>query len=365
MLDGVKDEIYVVLQDYKDGKNINQNAKKKVDKLLSTYNKSFMTVEVLRFKDKLRWKAEEEEQKAALRMKAASACTVEDLEGISNLCMQIQILSLLKRVGREVHGLDSDDENGISEQFEVELKNVADGDKFGEWILSTGKNDYINSQCIHIAHYFFDSPAFFGILDLSGDDTEVKEFFTDEKWCEMRSDFSKTVTFQGIDEQEEKLLYNLFDDVEKGILTYQQKLVYDEGEVQSLASALIANSSKKPTDRSLIGQKCEFRVAADGFEAIVGLRSGGLPEACKAKKWDDKVDLMLPQSNGQLLMIEKLVTTLLRLHTSKVSGTIWLSKPQDYIETGAVQSFLINMRFAKKDAYDEYVLKNILKGKKE
>ena len=62
---------------------------------------------------------------------------------------------------------------------------------------------------------FFDSPTFFGILDLSGEDTEVKELFTDEEWCEMISDFSKTVTFHDINEQEEKLLYNLLDDIEK------------------------------------------------------------------------------------------------------------------------------------------------------
>jgi len=48
-----------------------------------------MTAEVLRFKDKLRWKAEEEEHRAALRMKAASTCTVEDLKVISDKCMQM------------------------------------------------------------------------------------------------------------------------------------------------------------------------------------------------------------------------------------------------------------------------------------
>ncbi|CAG8690571.1 20476_t:CDS:2 [Gigaspora margarita] len=25
----------------------------------------------------------------------------------------------------------------------------------------------------------------------------------------------------------------------------------------------------------------------DGFEVVIGLRSGGLPEACKSKKWND------------------------------------------------------------------------------
>ena len=89
MLDDVKGDIYNVFQDYKDRKNVNQNAKKRVGKLLSTYDKSFMTAEVLRFKDKLRWKAEEEEHRAALRMKAASTCTVEDLKVISDKCMQM------------------------------------------------------------------------------------------------------------------------------------------------------------------------------------------------------------------------------------------------------------------------------------
>ena len=64
-------------------------------------------------------------------------------------------------------------------------------------------------------------------------------------------------------------------------------------EIQSIASAFITNSTKKPTDRSLIGQKCDFRVTRDGFEMVIGLRSGGLPEACKSKKLDDKIDLMV------------------------------------------------------------------------
>ena len=63
--------------------------------------------------------------------------------------------------------------------------------------------------------YFFDSPTFFGILDLSGKDTKVREFFTDEEWHEMISDFSKTITFHDINEQEEKLLYNLLDNIKK------------------------------------------------------------------------------------------------------------------------------------------------------
>ena len=32
------------------------------------------------------------------------------------------------------------------------------------------------------------SPAYFGILDLSGEDVEVKNLFTDEEWSEMNMD---------------------------------------------------------------------------------------------------------------------------------------------------------------------------------
>ena len=87
MLDDVKGDIYDVFHDYYHRQNINRNAKTKVSKLLSIYDTSFKTVQVLRFKDKLRWKAEEEEHRAALRMKAASTCTVEDLKVISDKCM--------------------------------------------------------------------------------------------------------------------------------------------------------------------------------------------------------------------------------------------------------------------------------------
>ncbi|CAJ0833324.1 14686_t:CDS:2 [Entrophospora sp. SA101] len=67
----------------------------------------------------------------------------------------------------------------------------------------------------------------------------------------------------------------------------------NRGEIQSLASAMIANLNKKLVDRSLIGQRCDFRITCDGFEAVIGLRSGGLPKACSSKRWNDKVDLMV------------------------------------------------------------------------
>ncbi|CAG8609649.1 18794_t:CDS:10 [Acaulospora morrowiae] len=234
--------------------------------------------------------------------------------------------------------LDEINRNSSSEETEME-----EGSIFDEWILSTGTNV---SQVLEEFN-----PIFFGILDLSGEDIEVKNLFTDDEWEEMKSDFNETAEFKEIKEKEK--LYELFDriqqalknksgdditEIEKciiegnpkinairrlvqnylynlerlqpstseasfsnnfinmmssGILTHDKKFIYDEGEIQSLASAMIANSTMYPTDKSLIGQKCDFRVTFDRFEAVIGLRSGGLPEACKSKKWSDKVDLMV------------------------------------------------------------------------
>ncbi|CAG8621377.1 1146_t:CDS:10 [Ambispora gerdemannii] len=354
----------------------------------------------------------------------------------------------------------SNEESETEEISQPEVVQV-ESSPFNAWILSTGKNvsqvlENFRSTIPKSKAYLY--PAFFGILDLSGEDTEVKKLFTDDEWSEMKNDFRKTVELKDIKEDDnkpeetnnsgggnntttnneakrqsqEEMLYDLFDKIQeairkkpddlitaiekckiegnskinsirrliqtyaynlerlqtsiseamfsnnftnmltKGILTYHQKFKYDEGEIQSISSAFITNSTKKPTDRSLIGQKYDFRVTCDRFEMVIGLRSGGLPEACESKKWDDKIDLMvamrdvllqeaienngvectdfkqlytigvhsygffynvyamdwksrglwrlgllkktkLPQSNAQLLMIEKLVMTLLRI----------------------------------------------------
>ncbi|CAG8458440.1 9527_t:CDS:2 [Scutellospora calospora] len=98
----------------------------------------------------------------------------------------------------------------------------------------------------------FDIPIFFGILDLSGEDKEVKKLFTDNEWSEMKSDFNKTVEFKDIDEKDE--LYNLFDKIEQAIEKKSDDLITEidkctiEREIQSLASAVITNSTKNLTD---------------------------------------------------------------------------------------------------------------------
>jgi hypothetical protein len=64
----------------------------------------------------------------------------------------------------------------------------------------------------------FASPIFFGILDLSSEDEEIKKLFTDDEWSEMKSDFNKMVEFKDIDEKDE--LYKLFDKIEQVMSTY-------------------------------------------------------------------------------------------------------------------------------------------------
>ncbi|CAG8625686.1 8264_t:CDS:10 [Funneliformis mosseae] len=387
-----------------------------------------------------------------------------------------------KRISREEYNVDNyvlkdhtaisfSDEESETEEISQPVTEQEENSPFNTWILTTGKNvsqvlEDFRSKIPKPKAYLY--PAFFGILDLSGEDTEVKKLFTDDEWSEMKNDFSKTVEFKDIkdnnkpegtnnsggenttttsdtnkntttntsNEQNSDLkkkccttclikskrkkpddlitaiekctiegnpkinsirrliqtyAYNLerlqtsiteamfsnnFTNIlTKDILTYHRKFIYDEGEIQSIASAFITNSMKKPTDRSLIGQKCDFRVTSDGFEMVIGLRSGGLPEACKSKKLDDKIDLMvamrdvllqeaienngvecidfkqlytigvqsygffynvyamdwksrglwrlgllkktkLPQSNLQLLIIEKLVVTMLRIEST-------------------------------------------------
>ncbi|CAG8542157.1 13869_t:CDS:10, partial [Cetraspora pellucida] len=203
------------------------------------------------------------------------------------------------------------------------------------WILKTGTNvsKVLKQYCEKIpAKSAFLYPAYFGVLDLSGEDVEVRNLFTNGEWEEMVSDFKGSIKLDDLLNEEQYPFFDLMDRmsqalktatddiiteiesncvikrlsasmseghfssaftnmITKGIMTYEQYFTYDEGEIQSLASAFVANMPSEPTERSIIGQKCDFRVRKDGFEGLIGLRSGGIPEVHKSKKWMDKVDL--------------------------------------------------------------------------
>ncbi|RHZ67049.1 hypothetical protein Glove_303g130 [Diversispora epigaea] len=218
-------------------------------------------------------------------------------------------------------------------------------DPITSWILSSGRDVSVilskyREKIPRTKAYLY--PAYFGILDLSEEDIEVKNLFTDDEWNEMIKDFKSNVNLSDLEPGQDEPFYKLMDKitevlaknphdlitgiescvietyaynlqrlqlpmsevvfgsnftnmVTKEILTFGQTYHYEEGEIQSLASSVISNLKTKPTERSLIGQRVDFRITCkyskDQFETLIGLRSGGLPTATKGKKWMDKVDL--------------------------------------------------------------------------
>ncbi|CAG8737616.1 15238_t:CDS:10, partial [Funneliformis caledonium] len=284
---------------------------------------------------------------------------------------------------------------------------------FNTWILLTEKNvsqvlENFRSTIPKSKAYLY--PAFFGILDLSGEDTEVKKLFTDDEWSEMKDDFSKTVEFKDIklegtnnsgggnnnttsneakQRSQEEMLYDLFDKIEEAIRKKPDDLITaiekctDEGNPKinsirrliqtyaynleklqtSISEAMFSNNFTNMLTKGILTYhrkfiydeqvpyrtKVQFRVTRDRFEMVIGLRSGGLPEEAIENNGVECTDfkqlytigvhsygffynvyaidwksrglwrlgllkkMKLPQSNAQLLMIEKLVVTLLRI----------------------------------------------------
>jgi len=72
---------------------------------------------------------------------------------------------------------------------------------------------------------------------------------------------------------------------------------FSSGEICCWASAARRNEGRSVVLRARVGQKCDFRGSLkhsnDKLEAIVGLRSGGLPEAHRKKVFEDRVDLAI------------------------------------------------------------------------
>ncbi|RUP51807.1 hypothetical protein BC936DRAFT_145650 [Jimgerdemannia flammicorona] len=357
MLDNIKEDIYTVLRSYEKGESVSKNAKKKMDKILSAYDKLFSSAEVSQFKNKLRYKTEAEEHKTALRMKHTSACTIEDLK---------EFHANKHVVNQLVDGDDNSDrltENDVSEG-ELDEKHGENGDcaasaeenrdssmKMGNeadyafverlehqdtsshtkyWILSSGTNvqevlaNYVETipetqKC--------SNPVYWGILDLTGGHTETKALFSTEDWAEMVKSFHQdvklshtkvsdaivndgnypTLAFDRLMPESIAKEYGIAltaDDKREintlmlAIMTYAENL----GDLDlPVSEAAFDNSfpnmlTRRFLDRSeLKMDKCDFRGSLkhsnDKLEAIVGLRSGGLPEAHRKKVFEDHVDL--------------------------------------------------------------------------
>ncbi|CAG8454521.1 3461_t:CDS:10 [Cetraspora pellucida] len=75
----------------------------------------------------------------------------------------------------------------------------------------------------------------------------------------------------------------------------KEELKMDGGEIACWASACRRNEGRSVVLRARVGQKCDFRgilkKSINRLEALIGLRSGGLPEPHQKKIHEDKVDL--------------------------------------------------------------------------
>ncbi|CAI2189388.1 8869_t:CDS:2, partial [Funneliformis geosporum] len=90
---------------------------------------------------------------------------------------------------------------------------------------------------------------------------------------------------------------NLFTNMLTRRFLDKTELKMDAGEICFWASAKRRNEGRSTTLRARVGQKCDFREtlkhSINKLEAIIGLRSGGLPEAHPKKFFVDSIDLSI------------------------------------------------------------------------
>ncbi|KAG9306412.1 hypothetical protein G9A89_018295 [Geosiphon pyriformis] len=189
----LEDEIYARLHHHQQRPNMQQRAINKLKTLLNDQHQWFNTIEVESFMDELQKKEEKE----------------SDDENASDIASESDIIH--SDVEEKMHELN------YPEELE-ESTNKREDESDEKWILSTGKDVYevlneFKSKIPPTNAYLY--PAYFGILDLSGEEPEVMELFTAEEWAEMKTDFDKTVVLKEMDTTEEALLYDLFDKIEQ------------------------------------------------------------------------------------------------------------------------------------------------------
>nr|CAG8504818.1 7803_t:CDS:10 [Entrophospora candida] len=185
------------------------------------------------------------------------------------------------------------------------------------WILSSGRDAgvILSKYCEKIPH----------TSNLSGEDMEVKKLFTDDEWSEILTIIAFNFQRLQLPMSEAAFGSNFTNTFTKRILTFDQTYHYEEGEIQGLASSVISNLKTKPTDRSLIGQKVDFRIRVltnEGIESndynynIYGLdwRSKGVWHLGLLQK------VKLPTSIDYLPAIEKLIISLLHVEVGNLVG---------------------------------------------
>nr|CAG8517339.1 15365_t:CDS:2 [Entrophospora candida] len=180
------------------------------------------------------------------------------------------------------------------------------------WILSSGRDAgvILSKYCEKIPH----------TSNLSGEDMEVKKLFTDDEWSEILTIIAFNFQRLQLPMSEAAFGSNFTNTFTKRMLTFDQTYHYEEGEIQGLALSVISNLKTKPTDRSLIGQKVDFRIRVltneDYNYNIYGLdwRSKGVWHLGLLQK------VKLPTSIDYLPAIEKLIISLLHVEVGNLVG---------------------------------------------
>ncbi|CAG8518728.1 10991_t:CDS:2 [Acaulospora colombiana] len=104
----------------------------------------------------------------------------------------------------------SEEENVIQDN-EQQPENVYD--KESKQGSTTSQSDNESDNLEEHQDYEYILPAYFGILDLFGEDVEVKNLFTDEEWNEMNQDFKSNANLNGLEDEQERPLYELMDKI--------------------------------------------------------------------------------------------------------------------------------------------------------
>ncbi|CAG8531343.1 11010_t:CDS:2 [Paraglomus brasilianum] len=100
-----------------------------------------------------------------------------------------------------------------------------------------------------------------------------------DEWDEMIQDFRRNVQLIDLKEEHERPLYEFMDRIAEMLNKNPPDLI------TTIEGCAVENNKKINAIRRLV------QAYKDRFEGLIGLRSGGLPPSPKSKKWSDKFDL--------------------------------------------------------------------------
>ncbi|RHZ57328.1 hypothetical protein Glove_390g41 [Diversispora epigaea] len=195
---------------------------------------------------------------------------------------------------------------------------------------------------IPLKHKIF-NPAYYGVIDLTGQHIRTKASFAVDDWEELRNLFGTIVQWQSIQtpanfakyfddnfklppNPEDKLksfhtavqflgtsypiqnslseqhaVHALYYPIINTVLRDDNILLMDWGEIASSSSSNAKNDNVSPERKAKIGYKVDFKITLKTpnykLQAVHGEMSGGIrngeAEACRRKQWLDKLKLMI------------------------------------------------------------------------